>query len=271
MRPTPYVASLRVYEPISAFDAADRLRWMQLEATSHTTLDEQTRALQRIIFPESPALRLDGAHVLDIEGARYVSPWSTATRCWSALEAFKLSMPTSVSPMFLSSAMEEVISAGVDFVENKVPHILTETWIIPPRWFSLFIPEERIRGRDSDGAFTIMRTSIAHAKSRAESAHASVEGAFGEGPVEEEIQNLIDWLGMFHPQSFLELDYGGLADYLEKSLQDLGEEGLDADTSIEDVLMSIEGLAKGDGAVAGRGYERLVTRWRRVAAFEQAM
>ena len=27
MRPTPYVASLRIYEPLSAFEAADRLRW----------------------------------------------------------------------------------------------------------------------------------------------------------------------------------------------------------------------------------------------------
>ena len=29
--------------------------------------------------------------------------------------------------------------------------------------------------------------------------------------------------------------------------------------------------AAGDGAIAGEGYERLVTRWRRVAALEQAM
>ena len=39
----------------------------------------------------------------------------------------------------------------------------------------------------------------------------------------------------------------------------------------EDVLHSIDGLSAGDGAIAGEGYERLVTRWRRVAALEQAM
>jgi hypothetical protein len=50
-----------------------------------------------------------------------------------------------------------------------------------------------------------------------------------------------------------------------------GEPGLNADTSIEDVARSLAGLAAGDGALAGQGYERLVTRWRRVAAFEQAM
>ncbi|CAB4752475.1 MAG: hypothetical protein F2704_04495 [Actinobacteria bacterium] len=271
MRPTPYVASLRIYEPLSAFDPADRLRWSQLETNSETIGEEQKLALRRTIFPESPALRPDGAHVLEIEGARYVSPWSTATRCWAALEDFKISLPSSVTGYFLPQAQEEVITSGAEFFDTKVPHILTETWIIPPRWFSLFIPEERVRGRDGNGTFTIMRTTIANAKLRSEMAHQAVHGAFGDGPVEEEIAQLGDWLDAFHPQSFLELDYGGLAGYLENSLISAGEDGLDADTSIEDVLSSIAGLASGDGALAGRGYERLVTRWRRVAALEQAM
>jgi hypothetical protein len=49
-----------------------------------------------------------------------------------------------------------------------------------------------------------------------------------------------------------------------------GELGLDADTSVEDVASSIAGLASGDGALASRGYERLVSRWRKVAAMESA-
>ena len=71
--------------------------------------------------------------------------------------------------------------------------------------------------------------------------------------------------------SIVECDYGGLAIYLENSLVENGQPGLNADTSIEDVARSLAGLAAGDGALAGQGYERLVTRWRRVAAFEQAM
>ena len=31
MRATPYLASLRIYEPLSAFDPADRLRWQNLD------------------------------------------------------------------------------------------------------------------------------------------------------------------------------------------------------------------------------------------------
>ena len=69
----------------------------------------------------------------------------------------------------------------------------------------------------------------------------------------------------------MECDYGGLAVYLEKALIEKGDPGLSADTSVEDVASSLAGLAAGDGALAGQGYERLVTRWRRVAAFEQAM
>jgi len=34
--------------------------------------------------------------------------------------------------------------------------------------------------------------------------------------------------------------------------------------------MSIEGLESGDAVMAGSGYERLVSRWRRVSEYEQA-
>jgi len=271
LRPTPYVASLRVYEPLAAFDPADQLRWSTIEATDNTNRDEQKMALRRVVFPESPALRPDGVHVLDIDGARYVSPWSTATRCWAAMEEFKTTLPSTVSSLFIPQGLEEVITSGIDFSEEKVPHILTQTWIIPPRWFSLFSPEERVRGRDDQGAFTVIRTSLASAKIRSEKSHAVVQTAFGNGQVEEEIEQLGNWLGMFHPQSYLELDYGGLAGYLEMSLLSEGEDGLDADTSVEDVLSSLAGLASSDAAAAGRGYERLVTRWRKVAAYEQSI
>jgi len=68
----------------------------------------------------------------------------------------------------------------------------------------------------------------------------------------------------------VELDYGGLATYLNKQLIENGEVGLEADTSIEDVTTSIAGLASGDGALAGQGYQRLTLRWRKVANLEFA-
>jgi hypothetical protein len=271
MRPTPYVASLRVYEPIDSFEPADQLRWNQITVTTPTGWDEQNRALKRTILVEPPALKADGAHVLEHEGKKYVAPWSTAARCWAALDDFKSSLPQSVVKYFLPQTIEDAININSELIEDKVSHIITQTWNIPPRWFSLFEPGDRLRGENSDGPFTVLRTSIANAKQRCTFAHESVKNAFGEGPIEGEIADLLAWLEIFHPQSIVECDYGGLAAYLNKSLIENGEPGLNADTSIEDVNRSLAGLAVGDGALAGQGYERLVRRWRRVAAYEQAM
>ncbi len=271
MRPTPYVASLRIYEPLSAFDPVDRLRWQSIDAAIDSRRAEQELALRRLVFPEPPAGRPDGAHVLDINGVLYVSPWSTATRCWAALDDFKESLPSSITPFFVSQSLEEVITTGVDVLEDRVPHIITENWVIPPRWFSLFIPEERVRGEDEDGIYSFARTTMAKARERATRSHEIVLGAFGQGSVEQEIENLLDWLELFHPESLVELDYGGLANYLDNVLRAQGLDGIDDDSSIEDVAHSLAGLAAGDGAVAGQGYERLVTRWRSVQAIESAM
>ena len=267
MRPTPYVASLRVYEPLSAFEAADRLRWDAVDLFESKTA-EQRDALVRVATLQLPSQRPDGAHILDLDGMRYVSPWSTSVRTWASLNEFKSTVPSTVVPFFVSNSYEEALQDSIDFTASKVPHIISQTWIIPPRWFALFETHERTRGHDKDGAFVIARTEISRAIGRAKTTHNAVRAAFGEGPVEQEILDLIDWLEMFHPKSMVELDYGGLADYLELSLAEEG--GLEADTSIEDIQSSIAGLAVGDGSLAGQGYERLVTRWRKVAAFEGA-
>jgi hypothetical protein len=271
MRPTPYVASLRVYEPIDAFSPADQLRWNSISLDSHTGREEELSALHRTILSEPPTLRADGAHIIDHKGKRFVSPWSTARRCWAAVEDFKNSLPSSVIPFFIPDSLSDALSESIEEFENRVPHIISETWIIPPRWFSLFTPEERLRGSNADGPFTVLRTEIAQAKKRCISTHQIVRKAFGPGLVEEEIVQLLNWLNVFHPESIVECDYGGLAQYLEKALTDDGEPGLHADRSIEDVTISLQGLSIGDGALAGQGYEALVTRWRKVAALEQAM
>jgi len=271
VKPTPYVASLRIYEPLSAFEPADRLRWQELDPTQDSFRQEQELALRRLVFPEPPSGRPDGAHVLEIEGERFISPWSTATRCWAALDNFKDSSPPSLVPLFFPPGLEEVITAGVDLLEDRVPHILTETWIIPPRWFSIFLPEEKITGINADGIYCLYRTKISDAIARTQVAHETVVGAFGEGSVESEIAHLLDWLELFHPKSYVELDYGGLAAYLDSLLRESGENGLEADTSVADVLSSLAGLAAGDGSLAGQGYERLVSRWRDVQGIEASI
>jgi hypothetical protein len=268
MRPTPYVASLRVYEPITSFEPVEQLRWNSIPITTSTGQEEQERALARTITVEPPSLRPDGAHIIEFEGARYVAPWSTATRCWTALDSFKDSIPASIVRYFVPSNMEEAILINSEIMEDKIPHILTETWLIPPRWFGLFEADERLRARTDDGPYVVHRTSIANAKKRCMRLHEIVVASFGEGPVEGEIADLLEWLDLFHPDSLVELDYGGLAIFMELALQDEG--GLEADTSVEDLHHSLRGLEQGNGAMAGQGYEALIGRWRKISAFEQS-
>lgn len=271
MRPTPYVASLRVYEPVTSFTSKEKEKWNQIAWNSNTLQDEQRGALLRLVTSNPLALNHEGAHVLEIEGKRYVAPWSTTVRCWAALEDFKSTVPNSVARFFLPKTVEDTISIYSESIEDKISHIITSTWNIPPRWFALFEPRDRTFGKNEGASFTILRTSIANAKQRCLFAHQVVNRAFGSGPIEGEIAVLLEWLSVFDSESIVECDYGGLASYLEKSLIENGESGLSADSSVEDVARSLAGLAAGDGSLAGEGYERLVTRWRRVASFEQAM
>ena len=270
MNRTPYVASLRVYEPFELFNSIDQMRWTQLSFNSPTVYNEQIRALERSIIENPLNLEPDGAHILDLGGKMYVAPWSTAVRCRAALEHFKYTLPNSVVKFFIAQTIEESLNSTINIIGDKVAHILTSNWSIPPRWFALFSPNERLRGINEDGHFTILRTAISNAKRRCTLTHQAVLGAFGEGVVEGEVAELLAWLEMFDGRSIVELDYGGLATYLNDQLVNSGELGLEADSSVEDVATSIAGLASGDGALASEGYEKLVSRWRRVSALESA-
>lgn len=116
----------------------------------------------------------------------------------------------------------------------------------------------------------ILRTSITNAKSRCSFTYQAVYDAFGYGVIESEVARLLEWLEIFDERSIIELDYGGLARLLNEILIKIGETGLGADTSIEDVANSIAGLASGDSALASRGYQRLLSRWRQVSSLESA-
>ena len=268
MRPTPYVASLRIYEPLSAFKPEVQIRLDAIPLSARTGQEEQDRALLRTIVMDEKTDRPDGAHLIEFEGKKFAAPWSTSTRVWVALDRFKVSVPQSIVRYFIPEEVEENILANAENIGDEIPHILTETWMVPPRWFGLFTPEERLRGITDDGPFVVHRTNIENAKLRCMHMHKVVVQAFGNGPIEGEIADLLEWMDMFDSESIVELDYGGLAIYMDHMLRDVG--GLSEDTSQEDLLFSLAGLANGDGVMAGQGYERLMGRWRRLSGYENA-
>lgn len=255
MRPTPYVASLRVYQPLEAFTQDEQHRWVELRArqSGDTHRSEQELAIRRAIRPQP--LVDDGAHFV-VDGDRLlVCPWSTTVRCWGAVAAFKDSLPPSVSKFFLPNGVDQLFPPV-----DEIPAIQTETWVVPPRWFALFEQSERATGLTEQGEKWVrVRTTMANARKRSARTLHVVRSAFGDGSIAAENEELGQWLEEFHPHSLVELDYGGLAGLVEEP-----------DTSIDDVASSLAGLAKGDGIEAGVGYQRLMNRWRSVAIYEHA-
>lgn len=269
VHPTPYAAWLRVYEPYDAFSSQDQIRFSPNSTLENSPFREQLNSIGRLINNQFDSDYSDGFYVITRGGKRFISPWSTEIRSQIAFQEFRSSLPESISAMFFSNF--ESIEANLDSqINDSIPHILTTTWMIPPRWFALFDENEKLTGSNHLGPFVILRTEIALAKARCKKAHAIVHKAFGSGPVESEIAQLLSWLEAFNPESILECDYGGLATYLHQALLNDGKAGIEADSSIRDVHEALEGLSAGDGARAGESYARLVTHWRRVATFEQA-
>ena len=101
--------------------------------------------------------------------------------------------------------------------------------------------------------------------------HKIVLATFGRSEPEFEIRQLLEWLSKFHVDSIVELDYGGLATYMNKVLESESIGGAKEDSSIEDLSKSLMGLSRNDGLLAGSGYESVISRWRKVSAFEQAI
>ncbi|HUW78004.1 MAG TPA: hypothetical protein VMV52_04560 [Candidatus Nanopelagicaceae bacterium] len=268
MIPTPYVASLRVFEPLDSFSPSERERWRR-DAVPTTSQDEQVLALQRLLTPERANHQADGAYSLEVDGEIFIAPWSTTSRCIEAFDDFRNSLPETLIPFFIPRGTDEALTVVID--SGDIPHILTETWVIPPRWFALFTVEDRARGLDKNGPWIRMRTTMEGARRRASIALQTVLAAFGPGQVADELEELTDWLESFDPHSIVECDYGGLAGYLDQSIRASGGSGIEEDTSLEDIRSSLAGLAAGDPAQAGSGYESLVGRWRAVAAYENAM
>lgn len=271
MIPTPYVASLRIFEPLKSFSPSQRERWLR-DAIPTDRRDEQILALHRILTPERVDARPDGAYSLEVAGEVFIAPWSTTSRCVAALANFKSSIPELLVPLFVPRTIDDALgSLGDSSYSGDLPHIITETWVIPPRWFSLFTIEERMRGRDKNGPWVRMRTTMDNARRQANITLQTVLSAFGPGQVASELEELTDWLESFDSGSMIECDYGGLAIYLDRSIRTGGGSGIEDDSSLEDIRSSLAGLAAGDPILAGRGYESLVERWRAVAAYENAM
>jgi hypothetical protein len=274
-----HTASLRVYEPLAAFDGPERERWQQLAAagaapgraeSARMQHEAAVRALVGAVprcLPEGP----DSAWVTEVDGVTLVCPWRVRERSWEALVDFREGLPEELAEAFVPRAVADAAELAVEAWRAEDPdatsHVLTCTWQVPLRWFVLVEADERVvslgEGAVRTGRELVYRTAMSRARRRTAKALAVLRRTVDEGPVTQGVEDLARWLEEFHPRSMVELDYGGLVHLLDDA-------ELQQDESARDIADALTALAEGEPVRAASAYSRVTARMKALQAVENA-
>lgn len=272
--PPPYAAHLRVYEPLAAFAPDDQRYWRSYVQQKRAPDPREGPAIERVGALVGQVTELvpfpvevpEQAFVLDSGTLTVVCPWSTRVRAAQAALDARDGVPPVLADAFVPPAVAEeaegVLGAWRSRPEARL-HVLSETWTVPTRWFTLFEARDRVLVLSGGERSLTYRTEMSRARRRGARSLSVLRRALGDVGVVAAMEDLARWLEEFHPRSVVELDYGGLVGLLD-------DDELEGDSSVADVADALAGLAAGDGARAGAAYERVTERWRRTSAAERA-
>lgn len=266
-------AYLRVYEPLAAFPAGERAMWAEYAARaaprSNRLVAEQRTALAGVLRmpPEPvPPEEVLEAFVLAVDTSTFVCPVQTRLRSWVALGRFRDGLPEALLHAFVPPAsLARLESDRERWVTDEVCtalRILTAAWSVPLPWFVPFAPGDRVADLAAEAASVVHRARMSAARRRVARALRTLGESLGGIDLVDELADLGRWLEEWHPRSWVELDYAGLAR--------LAGGGGPADRSVADVAAALAALASGDEEVAADRYRAVVDRWSAVAAFEHA-
>lgn len=254
----PYPSYLRVYEPAEVVPIRART----------SVESEQRRTLSMVLTSAVPSTGtpVDGDYVIQESGRDYVCPADLSLRTWLSLTAFVESFGDATAGMII--APEALSSAGDHFLRwrrdhpEAVPHIRQSTWGVPRTWFVLVVEAERRLYASGAGTSVRYRARLHDARNRADDASRTLRSVIDDGELLDDLDDLRGWLGAFHDDSWVELDYAGVARLLP------GDPG--DDRSAAEVHQAIAAVRRGDFGTAGSAYRTLEDRWRSVSAFERA-
>jgi hypothetical protein len=296
----PYAAYLRVYEPLSAFEEPELSRWVAYAASPQRprrreALEaEYTEALRRVTaIPPIvvPGQESEHAYIRWADGVVYVCPWQTRLRSWLALGHLRATARPPLADTFsLGQAAEAAHAFAHTYREGTSlrTYIQTSAWSVPLNWFAMFSPAERwlaLGPRDDTGVAQpattsavrtlIYATAMAQARRRLGRGLAAVRkglrGPLGNSEdvrkaalaVTAELEDIGRWLEDFHPQSVVELDYGGLVNLLT-------DDALRGDQSVAEIRAAVSGLTRDEPELAVAMYRRALERWQTLRATESA-
>ncbi|PPK67808.1 hypothetical protein V5P93_007150 [Actinokineospora auranticolor] len=289
--PRPFVAYLRVYEPLSTF--AEPLAGLLRGAVEVGGLDRaDAAAREREVWLKSqlagsvlPGELPDGRptpssirDLLVIDPAEVpgsaagsgplVCPLDLRARSAAAMVGFLATSGSVLRDAVLGSppdAIRRKATSVLGELPSGAVHVVSTTWTVPLPWFSLVDPDARhvvLAPREDPRREVFWRATLADALARVERAHTLTKRTFGETGPTKVLADTAQWLGNFAEGSAVELDYGGL-------VQLLTDEELTEDSSAEDVHAILDAIERSDPGEVGERFERLRDFWGDLAAREQ--
>ncbi|MET0132220.1 MAG: hypothetical protein ABW215_01355 [Kibdelosporangium sp.] len=291
--PRPFVAYLRVYEPLPAFDAqwSNRLRnVIETGPLARSAVGEREREMwfrsQLSVPPRLlPGESADGR--LTAKAARDVLVIDAKDVPGADAKTGLLACPLDVMPRsaaalvgFLSTAhptlRDAAITGSLDSVRARAAAVLSEqsagavhavstTWTVPLPWFVMFDPGDRrlvLATRKAPERECSWRATMTDARSRVARAYELTASTFGEQGPAKILEDTAGWLEHFDDDSAVELDYGGLVQLLD-------DEELTEDSSCDDVNAIVAALDAGDAEEVAERFERLRDFWGDLAIQER--
>ena len=221
-----------------------------------------------------PAWESGDAYVRWVDGATYICPWQTRLRSWLGLSRLRTAVPQLWSAAFAAEAVEAAVSsfARCQGQRHLAAHPHPDPDLVGAPGLVRPVRARRAlaragRGRRSGGRWPGDGHADPHAHLRHRDGAGPPAGAAGAGRlparsappqaagladdaaprVVAELEQIGCWLEEFHPDSLVELDYGGLVHLLDDG-------ALRADQSVAEVSAAISALSAGEPELATAMY-----------------
>jgi hypothetical protein len=281
-----------VYEPLSAFDenVAARLREaLETGQLDYSTVGDRERDLWLRSQLSTPPAMLPGElangdpspralrDVLVLDPAEVpgsvgdgplVCPLDVRARSAAALVGFLSTAHPALRTVALDASLDSVKEKAAS-VLSELPggavHIVSTTWTVPLPWFTMVDPTARhlvLATREDPRRQLCWRVAMGDARERVTKAHGLASQTLGEQGPTKVLEDTGRWLEHFHPESAVELDYGGLVQLLEDA-------ELEADSSAEDVNAIVAALEREDVEEIAARFEKLRDFWGDLAVRER--
>jgi len=260
-------AYLRVFQPLDAFEGEEQLRWERYLVSNRWMPGSPRRYRDHAKGGLGLIAPADGDHaeVRVVDGRTYVSPWRMRMRVLAAGLAFRETRPIELSERFLSKKDAKRVARELRRLRRRDPLAVAfchqSPWHVPIRWFALFVDEERRLGEDEHGQLRLRYRTTARKALRRAGQTIPLLRRSDLGPIGDLLMDLHEWIALFDARSLVELDYGGLCDFLTW-------DELDDDRSVRDLGLALEALARHEFPRSAEIYQGVLSHWAEIRGHE---